>query len=81
MAEVGDTTRAVGGPVKRLLARSSKLQEMQLLLQTQGQAECPDKALSPIPQEASLHMETVVLKEAPSPAVTSAGRGYYLHPV
>lgn len=43
MAEVGDTAEgAVGGPAKRLLARGSKLQEMQLLLQTQGQAECPD---------------------------------------
>lgn len=48
MAEVGDTAEGtVGGPVKRLLATGSKLQEMQLLQQTQGQAECPDTALSP----------------------------------
>lgn len=49
MAEVGDTAEGtVGGPIKRLLARGSKLQEMQLLLQTQGQTECLDTALSPI---------------------------------
>lgn len=48
MAEVGAAARAVRGPGKRLLGRSSKLQETQLLLQTQRWAGCPDKALSPI---------------------------------
>lgn len=45
----------MSGPVKRLLARDSKQQEMELLLQIQGQADrqarpgqtrCPDSALS-----------------------------------